>query len=893
MASVAANEAASPPIQLPAALPSGNLDELKKLVIATLEKNGALGDLRAQLRSCVYKAIESDDYVNDKNPGAKLLSENPNGALVAELVAEFLEYYHLAHTLRIYVPELNLPRFRLSRRELEQECGIRTQTDPSQSLLQHLVATALNTSTCGSPIIEGSLPVADPNDPSELSQASPKPYEPLVTKSPSPDRSPAHNSPVDATVGHTTPGGGHFSANYVPRSIATAAGGELPSSLQEAQASAEPPVHVFGSLNVMAEGSAHADSLLSTDWQSGQPRAPPPSTTDGDEASLVTSSARDMMSPLGHLGSSDRAGLSVPHWTDDLGVDRTMSSASGDGSPPSGAEHGFGARTIGSSLLGDLPPLKSRPGMRGSPVKVGGFEDGVGSSSPEREDLSDREGPSAVEESLEENVLRLARLTDEIQSLMRKPGSASSPQTKAADSGPQGDSDGKDSPRYEDDWAASSASSSHRSVTEDHTTSKSGYHTIDNAESGSRDSSMPSVTEESQDSSGQLDALCEYIEDDPLTVARGGTGEVRHPASVHHPTYNGQPAASSLTSVAAGSVPDGILGNLPLPRFTTTEAGEPMQRGQVGWNEGRRSAMSVTVTVNPQRRHQTIHGFGGAFTQAAAYLYKNLSPSTQKRYMDLVFGADGLRYSLGRVPINSCDFSPDTYNFDNVSDDFDLKSFDRDLQKDEELGMFAMIQDAQSHSKGLSGLNLLASPWSPPYWMKTGNHEMIGSEMPCLKSDQRYHRTWAEYRSLWFQGYAKRGINFTYHTVQNEPANYVNVWWEQCFFDAKGEADFIADHLGPVMERDGFQSIGLLFHDYNKGGMNDWADVVLAHPNATKYISGIALHWYDGYHFNNVQAFHNQYGADYYQLATEGCNCDGVLDWQYDTEWKRAMRYVG
>ncbi|KAF4724564.1 hypothetical protein FOZ62_018748, partial [Perkinsus olseni] len=103
---------------------------------------------------------------------------------------------------------------------------------------------------------------------------------------------------------------------------------------------------------------------------SGQPRAPPPSTTDGDEASLVTSSARDMMSPLGHLGSSDRAGLSVPHWTDDLGVDRTMSSASGDGSPPSGAEHGFGARTIGSSLLGDLPPLKSRPGMRGSPVRL-------------------------------------------------------------------------------------------------------------------------------------------------------------------------------------------------------------------------------------------------------------------------------------------------------------------------------------------------------------------------------------------------------------------------------------------------------------------------------------------------------------------------------------------
>ncbi|EER05365.1 Glucosylceramidase precursor, putative [Perkinsus marinus ATCC 50983] len=243
------------------------------------------------------------------------------------------------------------------------------------------------------------------------------------------------------------------------------------------------------------------------------------------------------------------------------------------------------------------------------------------------------------------------------------------------------------------------------------------------------------------------------------------------------------------------------------------------------------------------------------------------------------------------VPINSCDFSPETYNFDNISDDFDLTEFDRDLKMDEELGMFAMIHDAQSRTKDASGLQLLASPWSPPYWMKTDNHEMIGSEMPCLKGDQRYHRAWAEYRSLWFQGYAKQGINFTYHTVQNEPANYINVWWEQCFFDAQGEADFIANHLGPVMERDG-HNISLLFYDYNKGGMNNWANVVLSNPNAAKYISGIALHWYDGYFFDNVRTFQEKYGSQYYQLATEGCSCDGILDQEYDTEWKRAMRYV-
>lgn len=47
------------------------------------------------------------------------------------------------------------------------------------------------------------------------------------------------------------------------------------------------------------------------------------------------------------------------------------------------------------------------------------------------------------------------------------------------------------------------------------------------------------------------------------------------------------------------------------------------------------------------------------------------------------------------------------YNFDNISDDFDLTEFDRDLKMDEELGMFAMIHDAQSRTKDASGLQLL------------------------------------------------------------------------------------------------------------------------------------------------------------------------------------------
>ena len=36
-----------------------NMDELKNMVIQSLETNGVLGQVRAQLRSCVFKTIDN------------------------------------------------------------------------------------------------------------------------------------------------------------------------------------------------------------------------------------------------------------------------------------------------------------------------------------------------------------------------------------------------------------------------------------------------------------------------------------------------------------------------------------------------------------------------------------------------------------------------------------------------------------------------------------------------------------------------------------------------------------------------------------------------------------------------------------------------------------------
>jgi glucosylceramidase len=64
--------------------------------------------------------------------------------------------------------------------------------------------------------------------------------------------------------------------------------------------------------------------------------------------------------------------------------------------------------------------------------------------------------------------------------------------------------------------------------------------------------------------------------------------------------------------------------------------------------------------------------------------------------MELLFGETGLGYSLGRVHINSCDFSVESYTFDDVDGDFELDEFDVGVHHDAASGMIEMALRATS-----------------------------------------------------------------------------------------------------------------------------------------------------------------------------------------------------
>ena len=90
-------------------------------------------------------------------------------------------------------------------------------------------------------------------------------------------------------------------------------------------------------------------------------------------------------------------------------------------------------------------------------------------------------------------------------------------------------------------------------------------------------------------------------------------------------------------------------------------------------------AASSTVTIDRKARKQTLLGFGGAFTEAAAQQFALLPKAAQQRVLDLYWGPNGIGYTLGRVPINSCDFSVASYNFDSTPNDWDLEHFDNEV----------------------------------------------------------------------------------------------------------------------------------------------------------------------------------------------------------------------
>jgi glucosylceramidase len=279
-----------------------------------------------------------------------------------------------------------------------------------------------------------------------------------------------------------------------------------------------------------------------------------------------------------------------------------------------------------------------------------------------------------------------------------------------------------------------------------------------------------------------------------------------------------------------------------------------------------------SIVINTEKKHQTITGFGGSFTESSAYLLNTISKKNRDTILRAYFSKEGANYSLTRTHMNSCDFSLSNYSYSPVENDTELKHFSIQEDKDD---IIPMIKDAMEISE--DGFNIIASPWTAAPWMKDNNSWVGGKLLP------KYYDTWALFFSKYLAAYKAEGIDIWGFTVENEPHGNGNNW-ESMHYSPKEMTDFVQFHLGPKLEADGYGDKIILGYDQNRAGLQEWVDEMYKDDASSKYFGGTAIHWYEStYDFfpEALQYAHNK-APNKYLIETEGCVDSEIPKWQDD-----------
>lgn len=290
----------------------------------------------------------------------------------------------------------------------------------------------------------------------------------------------------------------------------------------------------------------------------------------------------------------------------------------------------------------------------------------------------------------------------------------------------------------------------------------------------------------------------------------------------------------------------------------------------------------VIVFVDPTKTFQTYFGIGGAITDASAETFYKLPKNKQQEILLAYFDKkNGIGYNVIRTNINSCDFSSDTYVYVTDSTDKELKSFNIDHDKKFKL---PLIKEAMGAAGGK--LNLFASPWSPLSYMKTNAEMLHGGK---LKTE--FYNTWALYYTKFIKAYEKEGVPVWGISIQNEPM--ATQRWESCIYTGEEERDFLKNHLGPTMEKEGLKEKKIIGWDHNRDLLFQRASTLLDDPDAAKYLWGIGFHWYEPWSggqpmYDNVKLVNQAY-PNTNIFFTEGCKEAFALD--KTSNWQLGEKY--
>jgi len=327
-------------------------------------------------------------------------------------------------------------------------------------------------------------------------------------------------------------------------------------------------------------------------------------------------------------------------------------------------------------------------------------------------------------------------------------------------------------------------------------------------------------------------------------------------------------------TVSAQNARTGAIGQIRVvessdERHTTLEERPAIAFGAV-------RAPELTITVNDAVRYQSIEGFGASLTDSSAWLLWNkLSAAQRKETLEKLFDTkNGIGLSMLRQPMGASDFALEDYSYDDMpagESDPELRKFtiDRDQRY-----IVPILKEILTFNPQVK---IIASPWSPPGWMKTSQSMIQGALLPSA------YKPLANYFVKFVKAYEQAGIPIFAVTMQNEPMFVPNNYPGMNMTGIE-QAKFLREDLGPAFHDASLKTKVFIF-DHN-WDLISHPITVLSDPQAAKFADGIAIHCYGG----SVTA-QNELHERFPEKEIWSTECSGG-DWQKGNLLQQQARLI-
>jgi glucosylceramidase len=188
------------------------------------------------------------------------------------------------------------------------------------------------------------------------------------------------------------------------------------------------------------------------------------------------------------------------------------------------------------------------------------------------------------------------------------------------------------------------------------------------------------------------------------------------------------------------------------------------------------------IVLDPSRTYQEMLGFGGALTDASAYMINQLDAAAREKFLHELYHPSELGLEVTRICVGSSDYAASMYSYDEGDPDPELQRFSIDHDKQY---ILPQLRIARKHNPDLY---VLASPWSPPGRMKANGSMLGGSLKP------RSFPAYAKYLMKFLQSYQAEGVPVDAITPQNEVDTDQDGRMPACVWAQEHEIVFVSQH---------------------------------------------------------------------------------------------------